>query len=371
MTKRRTDKKMKGEIQKEIIGFQSKNPKVSEWLSEFSNPNTRLQYCTRLMKYLEDTKTTIEDLEKSTPKEIKHSLLLYQTKEVERGKKEGKKVNNSVLSIITTVRSFCAELEKPLKFRKGQLIDPLKDHDSHVFSNGDLKRLFEVGDTREKALISTSTSLGWEISQFLELNRKIINDLIAHAKQNNEKFVFHESQREKTGEERFFILNPLAITWLEKYEETRKDKSDLLFPITSDGVEKLLNRLAETSGLKTTGKLRFHNIRKWLESSLSRANFNEFQIKLVIGHALGVDSTYLQTLETEISEKYPKVYNEFLNIAPEGMIIQDGDSKKLIEALKQRVEGLEKERDSYKAQIEMRLSKIEGALLPNFKKAIE
>jgi integrase len=354
-----TEKRKKGELGKEIIAFLEKNPKIAEWLTEFSNANTKVQYVTRIMRYFEDTKTTAKDLEDHAAKEIKHLILQYIAEEKKKGI-----ANNSILGVICAVRSFCAGIDKPLKFRKGQLPNLETDNDSHVFTNGDLKHIFEVGDTFEKALISSAVSLGWEVSQFLEIKRKTINDLIAHAKQNEEKFIFHEDTRDKTGAKRFYVLNPLAITWLEKYEETRKDDSDLLFPITKDGVQKLLNRLAETSGLKTTGALRFHNIRKWLMSRLSRANFNEFQIKYIIGHAIPIqDSTYLQTLKEEIQDKYPKVYNEFLNISPEGLVIQDGDSKKLIEALKQRIEGLEKERDSYKAQIEMRLNKIEGAMI--------
>jgi hypothetical protein len=79
----------------------------------------------------------------------------------------------------------------------------------------------------------------------------------------------------------------------------------------------MLNRLAQTSGLKTTGGIRYHNIRKWLMSRLSRSGFNEFQIKHIVGHAIPLqDRTYLQTLKEEIEEKYPKVYNDYLNIYP-------------------------------------------------------
>ena len=55
----------------------------------------------------------------------------------------------------------------------------------------------------------------------------------------------------------------------------------------------------------------------WLMSRLSRCGFNEFQIKYILGKSIGVsDRTYLQTLMSEVEEKYPKVYNDYLNIAP-------------------------------------------------------
>jgi iron uptake system EfeUOB component EfeO/EfeM len=53
-------------------------------------------------------------------------------------------------------------------------------------------------------------------------------------------------------------------------------------------------------------------------SRLSRCGFNEFQIKYILGKSINVsDRTYLQTLMSEVEEKYPKVYNDYLNIVPE------------------------------------------------------
>ena len=98
----------------------------------------------------------------------------------------------------------------------------------------------------------------------------------------------------------------------------------------------MLYRLAEQSGLKTTGNLRFHNIRKWLMSRLSRCGFNEFQIKYLMGKSIGLsDSTYLQTLQEEIEEKYPRVFNDYLNISP---IIGVSDAKKQVETISKEFE---------------------------------
>jgi ribosomal protein L29 len=56
-------------------------------------------------------------------------------------------------------------------------------------------------------------------------------------------------------------------------------------------------------------------------SGLSRAGFNEFQIKYVIGKAIPLrDMTYLQTLEQEIEERYPKAFPQFLNIKPSKIV---------------------------------------------------
>ena len=289
--------------------------KVSEWLSEFSNERTRITYSSRIDLFFKATGLTEELMLSMTPEEIKSKILNYRREELAKGVSQ-----NTVLSNIVAVRSFCAQINKPVKFRRGMSGKVEADNDSHIFSNGDLKHLFEVGDTQEKAILSLAASLGWEISSFLELTRDKIDTKIRQAKANNESFVFFEDTRAKTSESRLAVINPLAITWVSNYLATRKDDDPRLFLITQDGIQKMLSRLALNCGM-ILGKeetLRFHNIRKWLMSRLSRAGFNEFQIKFILGKAIGVsDRTYLQTLQVEIEEKYPKLYNDYLNINPE------------------------------------------------------
>ena len=103
------------------------------------------------------------------PSEIKRLVLEYQTK----AKKEGLK-NNGILSNITAIRSFSGYLNKPLKFRRSQLVCFETDRESHVFSNGDLKLMFDVGDTFEKALLASAVSEGWGISSFLEQDKDLV-----------------------------------------------------------------------------------------------------------------------------------------------------------------------------------------------------
>src|SRR3989304_4716334 len=239
-------KRKKGQIKREILELEAKEPAVKEWLSEFGNEITVCNYGDRLLKFFHDAKLTVADLQRSDPKEIKHILMQYQSEQ-----QKAKVPQNSIFTTTPAVRSFCPSLDKPIKFRKGQLGRPRADTHSHVFSNGDLRTIFEVGNTTEKAIVAASASLGWEISAFLELERDRVQRLIAHAKANGEEFVFFEDVRQKTGVNRLAVLNPLAIEWLSKYLETAKFTSDKLFDFTSDGINKMLNRLAQTSGLKT------------------------------------------------------------------------------------------------------------------------
>jgi integrase len=323
---------------------------IKAWLNEFSRHSTQLQYSSRIKKFFDDTKKTPKDIQEMDLKEAKALVLEYQADQHKKGLS-----NNGILGMVTAIRSYLISIDKVLTFRRGQLLNLEADNSSHVFTNGDLRRLFEVGNTYEKALLASAVSQGWEISAFLDQDREIIKKRIAHAKQNNQNFIFFTNTRQKTGVARFCVLNPLAIEWLGKYLETRKDHSERLFPITQDGVQKMLHRLAEQSGLKTTGNIRFHNIRKWLMSRLSRCGFNEFQIKYLMGKSIGVaDSTYLQTLQIEIEEKYPLVYEDYLNI----FRMVSSEEVKKIQNIEQELQSLKQQNFLFKTTLQLIARKL-------------
>jgi len=283
---------------------------VRAWLDEFANERTRRNYTYGINMFFDAVKISVDEFLALSAKDIKHLVLTFQADMKVAGWADGK-----VNAVTVAVRSFLVSNDIQVKFRRNQIIKATADKSSHVFTNGDLKRLFDVGGAFEKALLSTAVSQGWEISMFLGQQRDVIERRIAHAKQNDQRFVFFMDERDKTGAERLCVLNPLAVECIEKYLAVRVDDDSRLFPITADGVQKMLYRLAKDANLKTTGSLRFHNIRKWLMSRLSRCQFNAFQIKFIMGKKIGIsDGVYLQTLQNEIEEKYPVVYNDYLNI---------------------------------------------------------
>ena len=121
-------------------------------------------------------------------------------------------------------------------------------------------------------------------------------------------------------------MNPLAIEWTEKWlkhsdsikkrkRQSNKKISDN-FDMTMNGINMYLKNLAKKAGIKTTGPLKFHRIRGWVMSGLSRCGFNEFQVKTVLGKTIPMtDATYLHSLEQEIRERYPKAYENYLNLS--------------------------------------------------------
>ena len=295
-----------------LEGWIKEHPLIENWLSEYGSRRTRFDYSQKTHDFFTSKNITPESFVKMEVKEIKHMLLVYHAEQKKIGVPQ-----NTVLSTITAVRSFCTNLEKQIKFKRGQIGKVTIDVNSHSFTTQDLKGMFEIGDTTQKAIIATAVSLGWEISGFISLKLKKIRGLIEHAKANGEEYVFFDDVRMKTEEPRLGVLNPLAIQWIGKYlEVTKPSESSLLFDYTQDGINKMIVALSTRSGMKTSGRVHFHRIRAWLMSQLSRAGFNEFEIKYVVGKAIPVtDATYLTTLKTAISEKYPRIYSDYLCIA--------------------------------------------------------
>jgi hypothetical protein len=248
---------------------------------------------------------------------------------------------NTVLTALRALASFTYyHRHETFKLRRGQRLQNEMDTDSHIFRNGDVARMFDVGDPQQKAIVSTFASLGWEFSGVLGLDRVRIEKLIAQAEQSGEQFVYINEQRGKTGAPRFACLNPLAIEYLKKYWQ--RWKGPTMFKIrTKGGLNEMLHQLAEKSGIITTGSVHSHLFRKWVMGQLSRAGWNDYQISYYVGKKIpGDKQTYLQRLEQDIRELMPETYEKYLTLRP----------VKVDEDVKRRIAALEKENQELKVR---------------------
>ena len=297
------------------------NQKIENWLCESRTANTKRSYILRITRFFSWYKGTVEEFLLLEQSERRNILLKFQNAQTNEN-------HNSVNAYVAAVLSFLRSVDKPLSL-KGKTLRPTMDLSSHSFTNGDLTRMFEVADLKEKALLSLSVSLGWEVSAVVALKRCFIESLITKAKEDNQHFVYWLSQREKTGAPRLGVLNPLALEWVSKWlvECKRHPKRKRLltpkreygvsdiFDVTAAGANKIICRLAKQAGITTTGRVHFHKLRGWVMSGLSRAGFNEFQIKFLMGKTIPLtDMTYLETLKQELEEKYPAAYEATLSI---------------------------------------------------------
>lgn len=361
-----------------------KNPLVSDWLAEKRSHTTRRSYLYRLRMFLEYHGITPEQLIEMSPKEARTLALRYQNENKELS-------DNTLLGRLTAVASFMDYYDKTINWKRGTRVRPRPDTKSHVYTNGDLTKMFEVADTRGKAILALATSLGWEISGFVDLKRETLRKLIDRAKENGDQFVYFRDIRQKTGQPRLGILNPLAIEWCDKWlklsedMETRERESQTInpltltakrrvsdiFDLTGNGIHYAMRNLAKKANIKLTGKTRFHNIRKWVMSGLSRSGFNEFQIKYVLGKAIPMsDQVYLQTLEEEIRDRYPEAYENYLNLST----TISKDTKKKIEdenkRLKEKFAEMEIENTKRKDELK-NLSKTVNVLLEKLENLTE
>ena len=336
------------------------NPLIKKWLKIKKSSTTRAAYRKRIKYVLEHFKMSAGELLELSPKEARELCLVYQSENRHLS-------NNSILGRMTAVSSFMDYNDKPIIWKRGQKVRPRPDVTSHVFSNGDLSRMFAVGDLRDKAMLALATSLGWEISSFTDLSRETLRQHLERAEETKEQFIYFQVIREKTGQPRLGVLNPCAIEWCTKWmklsenQELHQNKmrtSDI-FNLSEIAIYKRIKVLAKKAGLKTTGSIKFHNIRKWVMSGLSRSGFNEWQTKYVLGKAIPMsDGTYLQSLEEEVRERYPSAYENYLNLNPQvNLRVVSGLSKDLEEKteeigeLRNQLDRLDKENVKLKNRV--------------------
>jgi hypothetical protein len=190
-----------------------KNPLIHRWLRLKRSENTKYDYLLKISAFLEHFNLTPEELKDMEPKEVRELCLVYQND------MRAKLANNTILGGLTAVSSFMSHWDKEINWKRNTKVKPKPDVSSHVFSNGDLSAMFKVGNIRDKAIIALATSLGWEISGFVDLKREKTIKLIERAEETGQKFVYFRDIRQKTGEPRLGILNPLALNGLESGSE--------------------------------------------------------------------------------------------------------------------------------------------------------
>jgi len=343
-----------------------KNPLVSEWLAEIRRETTRETYRYRFSNFLEYHAITPEALLRLPQKEARTLCLRYQNEKTQEAE-------NTRLGVLSTVSSFLAHHEQPIYWKRNQKIKPRVDTSSHIFTNGDLTKMFEVADIRDKSLLALATSLGWELDGFIDLKRETIRQLLERAKANDEQFIYFQNIRQKTGVPRLGIINPLAVEWLTKWltvsetlekqkrkstsrRITSKERVSNVFDLTGNGVRYALQTLAKKANLKLVGRVRFHNLRKWTMSGLSRSGFNEFEVKYCVGKSIPMtDFVYLTNIADAIKEKYPSAFDHYLNLS--ATTISHDLAKKTLEVKKENRKLKEKLADH-----SARMAKIESLL---------
>jgi len=285
---------------------------MRKWLEEYGKPKVAKANRARFLKFLKWSKKTPKELvDQFDQKEARNLILRYQTDLMKKYKA------NTVRSLVNSVRAFYASRCETVRGLKRKIVKAESARGQHVFSTADLKKMFHIANTRDKAILACGCSLGWGSSAFLDMNRDYFEKLVKRARSQNEEFITFEWIRPKTQNEIFGILTPCALDSLERYlEKTQDNPSPKLWNgITSDTLTDILRKLAKEANVVVTGSVSWHLLRKWLMQTLTNANIDVYGTKLMIGKGIPItDKTYLQTLKKKTFEKVKSIYAFHLSL---------------------------------------------------------
>jgi hypothetical protein len=307
-------------VLREVTKKMSENKPMEDWLETwYTKESVKTLQKARFEVFVDWTKKTPKQLvEEFEQKKARDLLLKFQNYlkndvVVRKGARKGEKglLDNSVRNYVNTVRAFYSSQCETVKGLKKKIISGKKAKGEHVFSLSDLQKVWHIADTRDKAIIAVGASLGWDASAFLEMDRDYFEGLIKRARDQEEEFIRFEWQRPKTGAEQYGVLTPCAIDSLERWLQhpDSKKKKGLWNGLTQDGLNKVLKRLVREAAITTTGRIRWHLLRKWLMNTLSRNGLNTWEVKVVLGKTIPTtDLTYLQKIKEDAFEKYKTAY---------------------------------------------------------------
>ena len=214
--------------------------------------------------------------------------------------------SNTLLSYVSTVRSFFGSEAAEIKLQKGRLPSPELAESEHRFTQDEFRRMWAVGGWEDKARLSTAISLGWSIGDFLLLERRRIEDALENVDEDG--YAHFETKRKKTHARTFAILNPCAIEDLKHYLATDgASKGRGIWTTTTDvGINAWFKSLFKQAGLRNNGTVRFHLIRKYVFDTVT-ATCGMEEAKLLVGKTVPASElTYLHGLSDRLLERYKR-----------------------------------------------------------------
>jgi len=289
---------------------------------------------------------------------------------------------NTVRAEVSTVRAFCRDNCTTLILARKKIAKAKASTGEHEFTREELAKMFYVADVKQKAILSTAISLGFSVEDFSELPREQIESLVKKATEQKIDFIGFNYERGKTGAHSRSHITPESreslrayLEWIDK-ERTAKGlgKSEWLWcngngsHLDEVTFNRVVKDLVDKANITTTGKIRFHLLRKFLMSALADARFTEFEVKRAVGKEIPVsDSTYLQHLDKTLDEKFHEVY-DYIRLTG----YANNKNGLRIEELEAKVQKLEIQLESKSQDIEA-LSRILQFAIPkeNLVKAIE
>jgi hypothetical protein len=231
---------------------------------------------------------------------------------------------NTVRAEVSSVRAFCRDNCTTLILPRRKIAKAKSAKGEHEFTQIELSKMFYVADVRGKAVLSTAISLGFSVEDFSELKREFIESLVNKSLTEKIDFIGFEYERGKTGVESRSHLTPESVNslkaWFEYIDKARAEKglekSEWVWANGNSGhlneqtLNDIIKDLIKKANITTTGKIRFHLLRKFLMNALHDSGFDSWETKRALGKEIPTsDDTYLRGLSRTVSEKFPKAYD--------------------------------------------------------------
>jgi len=290
---------------------------MQSWLDEYSKQSTKTRYERDFKLFTEWAKTTdvklVDEYNAAKDKrrwaKTKGAVVLkYYNWLLEHGYN-----SNTARAMLSGIRAFLKSQCDAVKIRRGAIAKAKIAIGEHELSQIELRKMFHYAGVREKAILSVGVCLGWASDDFLNLTREKIEPFL-----EKEPFVGFWYERRKTGAITRAHLTPEAIDSLKAWLVVAP-KSAYVWAtnsgsrhLSNDQLNQVLKDMAKDSGVKLTGNLRFHGLRKFLMSQLGNAGLNQTHVKILVGKTVSADIlTYMQGLTDTLREEYIKAYERF------------------------------------------------------------
>ena len=256
--------------------------------------------------------------DKSDDKKVKHWFADEIPKFIDWLISRGVKSDTAV-SYSSPVRGFFRFHRYPLQIRKHALPEIEGTSGDHTLTREQLKRMHDVGDIKERAILLSGKDLGLRISDFQILKRELILAEIERAKLEEHEVDYPIEFTILTKKEKIPACCHVmyeTVEALQMYWKTMPN-SEYWFPngdkghITDAQLNYILRKLWSVAyndpkvlekpigiGEKTSGRIRWHGLRDFLISSMANANINKWAIKFMVGKKVSKDmKEYLSGLD--------------------------------------------------------------------------
>jgi len=326
---------------------------VQEFLDSVSNPNTKKEYRHGLNKFCQwfgKTAEEILELRKDDLTQRAGENLIEYRNRAARFEKEIEKFHGYLLtqkcSINTArtqtlgIRQLFRFYEMPIRFRAGSKVSKtVKTTKNFPLTIEQVRAMFQVGDLRERLVLSVATDLGLRISDFKQFKKADLPPL------SQEPPIAFDTMTGKEDVVAHGFLSQETVDLLKVYLPTleKKNGNPYLFPsngdshISDEWLNRLLQRLAEKAKIDVKGKsLSFHCFRKMLLSAAIDSGIGLTAGKKLCGKAIAQsDDTYLTTVN--LRQKFIQL-KKFLTIGEQPRV----EAEK-VESLKSAINKLQEE----------------------------